>query len=121
MNFDGLLYLMGMPMLIITLGLLVVNFAIYAGNGMTTAALIWNYARYLGATFLLPPLTAILIMWLDKRPIKPMLKGILCYPLFLGSWILINIKALIKPDTTWTKIEHTRSVKVSELDNKVKV
>ena len=117
MNFDGLLYLMGMPMLIITLGLLVVNFAIYAGNGMTTAALIWNYARYIGATFLLPPLTAILIMWLDKRPIKPMLKGILCYPLFLGSWILINIKALIKPDTTWTKIEHTRSVKVNELSN----
>ena len=121
MNFDGLLYLMGMPMLIITLGLLLVNLAIYAGNGMTTGALIWNYARYLGATFLLPPLTAILIMWLDKRPIKPMLKGILCYPLFLGSWILINIKALIKPDTTWTKIEHTRSVKVDELDNKVKV
>ena len=117
MNFDGLLYLMGMPMLIITLGLLVVNFAIYAGNGMTTAALLWNYARYIGATFLLPPLTAILIMWLDKRPIKPMLKGILCYPLFLGSWILINIKALIKPDTTWTKIEHTRSVKVNELSN----
>ena len=117
MNFDGFLYLMGMPMLIITLGLLVVNFAIYAGNGMTTAALIWNYARYIGATFLLPPLTAILIMWLDKRPIKPMLKGILCYPLFLGSWILINIKALIKPDTTWTKIEHTRSVKVNELSN----
>ena len=57
------------------------------------------------------------IMWLDKRPIKPMLKGILCYPLFLGSWILINIKALIKPDTTWTKIEHTRSVKVNELSN----
>ena len=117
MNFDGFLYLMGMPMLIITLGLLVVNFAIYAGNGMTTAALLWNYARYIGATFLLPPLTAILIMWLDKRPIKPMLKGILCYPLFLGSWILINIKALIKPDTTWTKIEHTRSVKVNELSN----
>ena len=53
MNFDGLLYLMGMPMLIITLGLLVVNLAIYAGNGMTTMALLWNYARYIGATFLL--------------------------------------------------------------------
>ena len=117
MNFDGLLYLMGMPMLIITLGLLVVNFAIYAGDGMTTSALLWNYARYIGATFLLPPLTAILIMWLDKRPIKPMIKGIVCYPLFLGSWILINIKALIKPDTTWTKIEHVRSVKVNELSN----
>ena len=121
MNFDGLLYLMGMPMLVITLALLIINLAIYAANGMTTTALIWNYIKYLIATFLMPPLTAIFILWLDKRPIKPMLKGIICYPLFLGSWILINIKALIKPDTTWTKIEHTRSVKVNELDNKIKI
>lgn len=121
MNFDGLLYLMGIPMLIITLGLLVINLIIYMASGMTTAAFIWNCLKYLGATFLLPPLTAILIMWLDKRPIRPMIKGILCYPLFLGSWILINIKALIKPDTTWDKIEHTRSVKAEELDNNIKV
>ena len=117
MNFDGFLYLMGMPMLIITFLLLFVNFVIYFGNGMTTFELIWNIAKYIGATFLLPPLTAMLVMLLDKRPIKPMIKGIICYPLFLGSWILINIKALIKPDTTWTKIEHTRSVKVDELSN----
>lgn len=117
MNFDGLLYLLGMPMLIITLALLFINFGIYADAGMTLGALIWNYARYLIATFLLPPLSAVFVMILDKRPIKPMLKGIICYPLFLGSWILINIKALIKPDTTWTKIEHTRSISARELSN----
>ena len=32
MNFDGLLYLMGMPMFVITLGLLLVNFAINAAK-----------------------------------------------------------------------------------------
>ncbi len=117
MNFDGLLYLMGMPMMLITFLLLFVNLAMYMGNGMTTLELIINYGRYIGATFILPPLSAVLIMLLDKRPIKPMVKGILCYPLFLGSWILINVKALIKPDTTWTKIEHTRSIKVDELSN----
>ena len=117
MNVDGLLYLMGMPILIVTLAILVINLIIYLGDGMTLAGLIWNYAKYLLATFIMPPLTALFVLILDKRPIKPMLKGILCYPLFLGSWILINIKALIKPDTTWTKIEHTRSVKVNELSN----
>jgi len=117
MNFDGLLYLMGMPMLILTLGLLGVNLALYLGDGMSFMELIWNYIRYIGATFVIPPITAILILLLDKRPVKPMLKGVFCYPLFLGSWIFINIKALIKPDTTWTKIEHTRSVKVNELSN----
>ena len=64
----------------------------------------------------MPPLTAILTLLLDKRPIKPMLKGILCYPLFLGSWILINIKALIKPNTTWEKIEHVRDIKMNEVN-----
>ena len=52
---------------------------------------------------------------LEKKPIKPMLVGILCYPLFLGSWILINIKCLIKPDTKWEKIEHVRDIKIKEV------
>ena len=111
-NFDGLLYLMGMPILVVTLSILVINLIIYIGDGMTLAGLIFNYAKYLIATFIIPPLTAILTLLLDKRPIKPMLKGVLCYPLFLGSWILINIKALIKPNTTWEKIEHVRDIKV---------
>ena len=115
MNFDGLLYLMGMPILIVTLGLLAVNLAIYLGDGMTIFGLIWNYAKYIGATFIMPPLTALLILILDKRPIKPMIKGLICYPIFMGSWILINIKALIKPDTRWEKINHVRSIKAEEV------
>jgi len=115
MNFDGLLYLMGMPILIITLGLLAVNLAIYLGDGMTIVGLMWNYAKYIGATFIMPPLTALLILILDKRPIKPMIKGLICYPLFMGSWILINIKALIKPNTKWEKINHVRSIKAEEV------
>ena len=115
MNFDGLLYLMGMPILVVTLALLLVNLFIYLGNGMTLPALLYAYAKYILATFLLPPLSALLILIVDKRPIKPMLKGLLCYPLFLGSWILINIKALIKPNTTWEKIDHVRNIKAEEL------
>ena len=115
MNFDGLLYLMGMPILIVTLGLLAVNLAIYLGDGMTIVGLIWNYAKYIAATFIMPPLTALLILILDKRPIKPMIKGLICYPIFMGSWILINIKALIKPDTRWEKINHVRSIKAEEV------
>jgi len=115
MNFDGLLYLMGMPILIITLALLGVNLAIYLGDGMTITGLIWNYAKYIAATFLLPPLTGVFTLILDKRPVKPMIKGILCYPFFMGSWLLINLKALVKPNTTWEKIEHVRDIKMKEM------
>lgn len=114
-TFDGFLYLMGMPLLVITLLGVFLNIVIYSGHGMTSAALLFNLFKYISATFLMTPLTAWFAMKLDKRKTKPMLKGLLCYPLFLGSWILINIKALIKPDTTWEKIEHVRSIDVEEL------
>ena len=117
MNFDGLLYIIGsIPMFIITLILLALNFVIYAANGMTATDLLINCLRYFIPTFLLPIFTAILIMILDKKPIKPMIKGLVCYPLFLGSWLLINFKCLFKRDTSWDKIDHVRNVKINEVN-----
>ena len=115
MNFDGFLYILGIPMMLITFLLLAVNSIIYAAGGMTGMELIFNYGKYLFATFLLPIATAVLILILDKRPIKPMIKGLIAYPFFLGSWILINIKCLIKPTVKWEKINHVRDIKISEL------
>ena len=117
MNFDGLLYLIGsIPMFILTLVLLALNFIIYIANGMTAVDLLINCLRYFLPTFLLPIFTAILIMILDKKPIRPMLKGLICYPLFLGSWLLINFKCLFKRDTSWDKIDHVRNVKINEVN-----
>lgn len=115
MNFDGLLYMFGIPMMILTFLLLGVNTLMYMGAEMSLFDLMMNYVRYLGATFILPIGTAAIVMALDKRDIKSMIVGLLCYPLFLGSWILINIKCLIKPNTKWEKIEHVRDVKINEV------
>ena len=114
MNFDGLLYIIGsIPVFIITLILLTINFIFYITNNYTGLDLILSYVRYLVPTFLLPIGTALLIMILDKKPIKPMIKGLLCYPLFLGSWLLINFKCLFKRDIKWEKIEHVRDIKIN--------
>jgi len=116
MNFDGLLYIVGtMPMLILTFSLLILNFILYLGDGMTLTDFIYSIIMYLVPTFLIPIVVSIIIMLLDKRPIKPMIKGLVCYPLFLGSWIVINIKCMIKPDTKWEKIEHVRDIKINEV------
>ena len=97
MNFDGLLYILGsIPMFIITIVLLLLNFVMYFGNEMNLQELLINCLRYLIPTFVLPILTAILIMVLDKKQIKPMIKGLIFYPLFLGSWLLINFKCLFE-------------------------
>lgn len=117
MNFDGLLYIVGsIPMFILTLVLVGTNFLMYAGNGMTEAELIINILRYLVPTFLLPIGTAVIAMLLDRRPIKPMLKGLACYPMFMGSWLLINFKCLFKRETTWEKIEHVRDIKIGDAE-----
>ncbi len=115
MNFDGLLYIVGsIPMFIITLVLLGTNFLMYAGNSITQAELFINVLRYLVPTFLLPIATAVFAMVLDKRPIKPMLKGLLYYPLFMGTWLLINFKCLFKRDTSWEKINHVRNITIMD-------
>ncbi len=116
MNFDGLLYMLGsIPMFVLTIVLLILNFVMYFGNGMSTMDLVINCLRYLLPTFLLPIFTAIIIMILDKKPIKPMIKGLVLYPLFLGSWLLINFKCLFKRETKWEKINHVRDIKINEV------
>ena len=115
MNFDGLLYMFGIPMMLLTLLLLGVNGLLYLGNEMTFVDLVGNFARYFISTFIFPAITGTVIMALDGRKIKPMLFGILCYPLFLGSWILLNLKCVIKPTTEWEKIEHVRDINIKDV------
>ena len=116
MNFDGLLYIIGsIPLFIATLLLLCSNFVIYAANAMTGIDLIINIMRYVIPTFLLPIGSALLTMYLEKKPIKPMAKWLLYYPIFMGSWLAINFKCLFKRNTTWEKIEHVRDIKIKEV------
>ena len=119
MNIDGFIYIVGsIPMFIVTLILLGTNFVMYALNGMTEQELIINVIKYVIPTLFFPIATALLTMWLDGRKIKPMLKGLICYPLFTGSWLLINLKCLFKRETTWEKINHVRDIKINDMSAK---
>lgn len=118
LNFDGFLYIIGsIPMFILTIILLLSNFLLYASEGMTQAELLMNILRYLVPTFVLPSLTATFVMYLDGKPIKPMIKGLFTYPLFMGSWLVINFKCLFKREVTWEKINHVRNIKIEEVSN----
>ena len=117
LNFDGFLYIIGsIPMFILTIVLLLSNVLIYFGDGMTQMELFINILKYLVPTFVLPSLTAAFVMYLDGKPIKPMIKGFFTYPLFMGSWIAINFKCLFKRETSWEKIEHKRSIKITDMN-----
>ena len=115
-NLDGFLYLAGsIPMFIITILLLLSNAIIYLQKEMTTFDFLINILKYVIPTFLLPIFTAMAVMILDHRPMKKMVKGLLMYPIFMGSWLVINFKCLFKQNVTWTKIEHKRDVKIDEV------
>ena len=116
MNLDGFLYIAGTtPMLVITMVLMLINCVMYASQTMNSAEFVVNLLNYVIPTLLLPIGTALLAMILDKKPIKPMIKGLLCYPAFMGTWIIINIKCLFKRETTWEKIDHVRNIKIAEV------
>ena len=116
MNLDGFLYIAGTtPMLVITMVLMLINCVMYASQTMNSAEFVVNLLNYVIPTLLLPIGTALLAMILDKKPIKPMIKGLLCYPAFIGTWVIINIKCLFKRETTWEKIDHVRNIKIAEV------
>lgn len=116
MNVDGFLYIIGsIPMFIISVILIFANLIMFAANQMTNIDFIANISRYIVPTLFLPSLTAIAAMILDKKPIKPMIKGLIAFPMFMGSWLLINFKCLFKKETTWEKISHVRNIKIAEV------
>jgi len=118
MNLDGFFYIIGsIPMFIVSIFLVLANIIMYLANTMPGIGLIMNIGRYLIPTLLLPPLTAICAMFLDKKPIKPMIKGLIAYPLFMGSWLIINLKCLFKKETSWEKINHVRNIKITDVNN----
>ena len=114
-SFDGLLYVMCIPIMILTLSIVLLNTLLYLGDYMTGMELLFNYFKYGLTSMIMPAVVAMISMKLDKKPIKPMIKGILCYPIFMTSWLIINIKCLIKPNTSWEKIKHVRSIDIKEI------
>ncbi len=116
MNFDGLLYMLGTtPMLILTVVLVIVNTVLFATGAMSGLDFTIQMLKYIIPTLLVLPFMGLVVLYLEKKPIKPMIKGLLTYPIFMGSWLLINIKCLFKRDTEWKKIDHVNDKKIEDL------
>ena len=116
MNFDGLLYILGTtPMLVLTLVLVIVNIVLFATGSMTGTDFAIQMLKYIVPTVLVLPFMGLVVLYIEKKPIKPMIKGLITYPLFMGSWLLINIKCLFKRDTEWKKIDHSNSKKIEDV------
>lgn len=114
-NFDTFLYLIGVPMFLVSILLVIINTILYFVNSIGLKDLLFNYALYFVSIFLLPLLAAIMTVIVEKKSFKDLKKGVIGFPIFMISWLLINIKALVKPNTKWEKIQHVKSVKIEDI------
>lgn len=116
MNFDGLLYILGTaPMLILTMVLVILNFVILFQGEITMTDFLIQALGYVLPTVLILPFMGMVVMYLEKKPIRPMIKGLVLYPVFMGSWLLINIKCLFVRNTEWKKIDHVNDKKIEDV------
>jgi cellulose synthase/poly-beta-1,6-N-acetylglucosamine synthase-like glycosyltransferase len=46
---------------------------------------------------------------------RRLIKSVFTYPIFIASWLPLQLLAVLYKTTTWTQIDHTRSVSLSEV------
>ena len=114
-SFDGLVYIMCVPVIVISLLLIIVNFIMWALQKMTFWKMLTSVVSMLVAGYCAFALSGVLALVMDKRSLKRMWKGILLYPFFMASWTVLNVVCLFKKDVEWEKIEHVKNVSIEEM------
>ncbi len=59
---------------------------------------------------------ATLTLGMEGKEMRPMLRGILCYPLFLISMIFLSFGAMFKPHMEWVPIAHSSKYTIEDVD-----
>lgn len=59
---------------------------------------------------------AVLTLGMEGKKMRPMLRGILCYPLFLISMIFLSFGAMFKPHMEWVPIAHSSKYTIEDVD-----
>lgn len=114
-SFDGLVYIMCVPVIVISLLLIIVNFIMWTLEKMTFGRMLVSVLIMLLAGYAAYALSGLVVIIMDRRPLKKMWKGIILYPFFMASWAILNFICLFKRDVKWEKIEHVKSVSIDEM------
>ena len=72
--------------------------------------LFWAIVGALGLT-----LQALFAILLEKKDIKKVAKGLVTYPIFLLSWLCLNLLAHFNLNIEWKPIEHVKVVDIKDM------
>lgn len=83
---------------------------VFPGNDTFYSLFLSLPGSYLGTTVI-----AILVILMEHKNIRIMLKGILAYGLFIYSWVPINFLSLFRTSREWKEIRHTSKTRIHDL------
>lgn len=109
---DAIIYLLGMPILWISLLLFAVNFIKFIFLPMN----ILGYIGKIAFGVIIAMVQALAVVIIERKNVKKLFKGIVMYPVFLISWFFINILAIFNTNIEWKQISHVRSVDIKEMN-----
>lgn len=112
---DAILYLLGMPFLWISIFLTMLHILKFLL--VPLGALVWleKIVTWSVVGSLLLTLQALVVMLIEKKDIRKVVKGVVTYPIFLLSWSVINIFAFFNTKIEWKPIKHVRTVDIKEV------
>ncbi|MEG0586233.1 MAG: hypothetical protein RR504_07580, partial [Christensenellaceae bacterium] len=58
----------------------------------------------------------LLTLVLEHKKVKPMIRAVLLYPLFMFSMMCIALAALVHPKTEWVPIEHKSKNTIEDMN-----
>jgi cellulose synthase/poly-beta-1,6-N-acetylglucosamine synthase-like glycosyltransferase len=112
---DAVIYNLGMPFIVLSLFVLSLNLVKYIITPTILVKYIGDFVSWLCVVVLIPMFQSSMVVLVEKKNIKAVWKGILTYPAFLLSWVLINVAAFFNTKMEWKQISHVRSVKIEEI------
>ena len=99
---------------LLTILLVIYNFIGIRLNDIFAFMFAYRYLFFV-LTYLLSIITAIFIVKYNKKQVKNILSGVLTFPIFLITWIPINIVCLFTKKIKWEPIKHTRDISIDNI------
>ena len=115
---DGSVYFFGLPIIFVggvVFGILM-YLAMTAQASQTTA---YFMIRFSVMMYILPVMLAIFVVLLEDKKISSVWKGILTYPIFNFTWLILNIYCVFKKRSfEWHPVDHVVGISLEDMKGK---
>ena len=112
---DAILYLLSIPCIFLAALNALIQLFIYSTNIQIFFASIPSALLAIIVSYLVLMAQGLLVLILEKRPIRPMGVALLTYPISVVSWMAISFISLFYQNVSWKPIAHTKKISIEQL------